>query len=170
MAQAITTPTVRLTVEIDDDPDLSFIGTFQDAPGPADRTIDRREKGTMGQNEHRYFVAANSAEQTGNPDSVAQDWERAEAYGTEWVMVGVRAVATLTVAGTTQTLRSGGVWGVENDAGPDHLTFLAGEELSELHAILTGMGLDVGNTLTAEWADDAPAPVSGTVSVRIERD
>lgn len=166
--QDAANPTVRLTVETDDHPDLSHIGVFQDTPGPADRTIDRHAHGSFQTDDHRYFVAALSAAETGNPDSVEEDCERLETYGDDWVMVGVRAVATVEVASTTQTIRSSGLWGIASDDTAEHFHDTARDELIELAHIMTEMGLDVETPLSGEWADTAFH--SGTVVGRIPRD
>src|SRR5688500_10376303 len=57
-------------------PDLSHFGEYSDVPGDDDKTIDRQERGDQWRNEHRYFIAALSGENTGNPESVEQDYQR----------------------------------------------------------------------------------------------
>jgi hypothetical protein len=71
----------RITIhhEPDTSPDLSDIGEYSDTPGPDDRTVDRGPQAEA-RNEYRYFIAAMSPTETGNPDSVRQDYERMEEY------------------------------------------------------------------------------------------
>ena len=146
MAQTPTNPpqtaTLTIDVEPDDHPDLSHLGTWTDDPGPDDRTVDRIERGIYGRHEARYFVAAMSADETGNPDSVEQDWKRMETYGRTWHMIGIRATVTVEVDGTKQTFKSRGLWGIESDAGDDYLEEIAREELADLKTTLDAFSVD----------------------------
>jgi hypothetical protein len=92
--------------------------------------------------ENRYFNVAMSAEETGNPKSVEQDYQRAEAYNRgEWCMVGVWAEATVQLTGDTiQRIRSGGLWGIESDSGEEYFEEVAQEELAALRAELLAVG------------------------------
>lgn len=141
---------LSIVAEIDEHPDLSHLGEFSTDPGPEDRTIDRSERGAMGRHEKRYFVAP---EWVDDPDHVEENWRRAEAYGDTWVNVGVMARAVVTIDGIYQSLRSGGVWGVESDASDDHLETLAREELGELLDVLAAIGLSPEEGRTVEWSD-----------------
>lgn len=125
---------VILERDLDDCPDLSWIGCYKNQPGPDDRTIDRKERGDMGRHEYRYFIAANSAKDTGCETSVEEDYQRFEAYNrNDWQMVGVRAVAEVQLAenGPIQRITSGGLWGIESDAG-DYFRTVENEQLAEL--------------------------------------
>lgn len=120
---------IIVKVETDIDADFSdYLGEYASTLGPDDRTIDREERGDMGRGEHRYFVAAMSGEQTGNADSVEQDYQRAEAYNRgEWCMVGVYAVANIRIHtpqggySSIQTIRTPGLWGIESDSTDDYI-------------------------------------------------
>ena len=132
---------VQVVRVADRDPDLSHLGEYSSRPGADDVTIDREERGDMGRGEYRYFIAAMSGEDTGNPESVEQDYARCEAYNRgEWEMVGVYAVAEVVVNGTTQAVRSAGLWGVESDSGDAYFAEVGGEELAELSGILAELG------------------------------
>lgn len=157
---SVNLESIEVVTEVEEYPDLSHLGEFSDTPGPDDRTIDRRERGTQGRGELRYFVAAHSPEETGNPESVEQDWERMEAYGTTWHHIGVRAVAKVHVARTTQTIESSGLWGIASDSDEEYLNRVAQNELTELRQVLGGFGVELPETV--EWADDSV--VSGPVT------
>lgn len=116
------------------------LGTYQAAPGPADR---KAEPGGCPDNECRYFIAAMSPEDTGNPESVRQDYARAEALSRgEWCYVGVSAKAEIAFPGSTvvQRLTSGGLWGIESDSGEDDFAEVEAEELNALRDELTAAG------------------------------
>lgn len=131
---------LRLCVEVETDPDLSWLGSYASQPGPSDRTVDRgeeRERGT-----YRYFIAANGPEETGNPESVAQDYGRMEDYNRDrWRMLGIWAEADLYIAGSLQTFRSGGLWGVESDGPDDYRESVAREQVADLRLVLEAVGL-----------------------------
>ena len=131
---------VSVVTREDCNPDFSYLGDWSNEPGPTDRTIDRGEG--AGRGCYRYFIAANSAEETGNPDSVRQDYERAEAYARgDWYYTGIIAQAEITLPGSDviQRIRSGGIWGVESDAG-DYLKEVERDELNALRVELEAVG------------------------------
>lgn len=145
---------IRIEHIHDTDPNLSHLGHYSDKPGPDDKTVDRYPDGKYRANhQYRYFIAAMSGKETGNPDSVEQDYQRMEAYHRgEWHMIGVRAVADVSYAfGVAPTSRriqrfeSGGLWGVESDSGDEHLTSVARNELADLKEHLEHFGVDVSN-------------------------
>lgn len=132
---------VRFVREVDTDPDMSYLGEYKSSPGAEDRTIDREERGDMGRNEFRYFIAAMSAKETGNPESVEQDYKRAEAMNRgEWWYVGIRAEARIVVGETCQRITSGGLWGIESDSGADYFAEVQAEELANLKEQLMELG------------------------------
>jgi len=109
--------------------------------------------GDMGRGEYRYFnpsfnyVDKNGAALPENtPEEVRkyvrQDYERMESLNRgAWCFVGVFAEAEVQTNGmsTIQTIRSGGLWGIESDSDRDHFRMVESEELetlrTELHAI-----------------------------------
>jgi hypothetical protein len=134
---------VRVRWETDSDPDLSFIGEYASRPGPDDRTIDREERGDVGRNEYRYFIAAMSGEETGNPESVEQDYRRMEDMNRgDWQMLGCwcEAEVVLIPGGPIQTIRSGGLCGIESDSGDGYLREIEQEQASELREQLKALG------------------------------
>lgn len=132
---------------LDDSPDLSWIGDYSGTRGPEDRTIDRLARSDMSRGEYRYFIACNSGEETGNPDSVEQDYQRMEAYNRgDWHVIGLRVRATIAIHECRHTrdinIESSGLWGVESDSGDDYMTEVAREQLDEIRAELNDWGID----------------------------
>lgn len=154
LADAPTIVKVAIKREQDTDPDLSYLGEYSNKPGPADRTIDREEHGDMRLHEYCYFIAATAGDETGNPDSVEQDYQRMEAYNRgEWWMVSVYAVAEVSypIDGNSRRIerfKSGRFWGIESDSD-DYLAEVEQEQLDDLKAHLEHFGVDMGNWETA---------------------
>jgi hypothetical protein len=68
--------------------------------------------------------------------------DRREAFRRgDFSFVGVRAEAEVDIGGIVQTLTSGGLWGVESDAGDSYVEEVAGEEWAELRRVLTDVGV-----------------------------
>ncbi len=133
---------VSIVREVDDSPDLSHLGEYSDKRGADDdKTVDRFEHGA-GRRELRYFIAAMSGEETGNPASVLQDYERMESYNRgEWWSYGIRAVARVVLTGgVIQHFTSGGIWGVESDSDAAYFREVESEELHELREQLKAAG------------------------------
>jgi len=132
---------VRVIRTPDDCSDLSHLGEYSDRPGADDVTIDRAERGDQGLYEYRYFIATMSAKDTGNPHSVEQDYERMESHNRgDWGMISIRAQAKIIVNGTCQTVRSGGLGGIESDSGDHYFSEVGGGELAELGVTLVELG------------------------------
>jgi len=69
-----------------------------------------------------------------------QDYERARTLVETWNFVGVRAEAEVQLTGDkTQTIRSGGLWGIESDSG-DYFKEVETEQLAELREQLHAIG------------------------------
>jgi hypothetical protein len=73
-------------------------------------------------------------EQEGFEDRLAQ-YKNGDFY-----FIGIRAKATLEILGTIQTIRTPGLWGIEDDSGEDYLESVANEEKENLKDILIQMG------------------------------
>lgn len=140
--QNIVVESIRVFKMIDQDPDLSWLGEYSDrATSPA--AIDREERGDKGRGEFRYFNPAMTGEETGNPESPEQDYQRCEDYNRGgWCMLGIQASATIVVNGVRQDINSGGLWGVESDGGDTYHREVAHEQLRELASILESMGIE----------------------------
>lgn len=142
---------VWVSFPLDDSPDTSWLGEYSNSPGPEDKTIDRKERGEMERNEFRYFIAANSPEDTGNPDSLERDYARMGeiACGDVW-FVGVIAHAKITINRVSLNVQSGGIWGIESDSGRDYLRDeVGGEQLEELRQELRKLGFSSRSIDTA---------------------
>ena len=66
---------------------------------------------------------------------------RAEFERGDFAFVGVRAEADVVIEGVTQTLTSGGLWGIESDSGDEYIEETALEEYDSLRDILKAVGV-----------------------------
>ena len=57
-----------------------------------------------------------------------------------WGYIVVVARAAVVVNGVTQTLSSGGLWGVESDSGTEYFAEMERNELAVLRRVLRGLG------------------------------
>jgi hypothetical protein len=94
--------------------------------------------------EYNYFTPYAGGETPGTEDYQKygkQDFKRMEGLNNgDWNFIGIIAKAEIiTESGTIQTIRSGGLWGIESDAGT-YLDEVAQEELENLRAELTALG------------------------------
>ncbi len=140
---------VTIHHDVDDAPDTSWIGEYTNEQSP--HSIDRKARGDMKRGEYRYFTPANTAEETGNPDSPEQDYQRMEALSRgDWCMMGVWAEAKIQLTGDspTQRIRSGGLWGIESDSG-DYFNQIDKEQLADLRAELEEIGFTKAQIDTA---------------------
>lgn len=136
---------VKIEQVLDEDPDLSFLGEYSNTE--QEGAIETGREGSY----FRYFIPAMTGEETGNPDSPQEDYERMEAYNRgEWHSMGIRASARIAInpgrpASQTQysvleDITTPGIWGVESDSGEDYVTELGGEQLEELKDLLGELG------------------------------
>ncbi len=150
---------VKIRVESDDHPDLSWLGEYTDnAPDSYDlkrgSAFCRRHRE---RNTFRFFVPAMSVDEhhkelsrlgysRGLSEDYARhycrrDFERMETYGKDWWMLGIWAEANVVINNVIQTVSSGGLFGVESDSKGDYLIEVAREEIVSLKAIMEAMGL-----------------------------
>ena len=151
MGSGIRIDKIVIVHETDTCPDMSYLGEYSDEPGPDDRTIDRKARGHCGRDGYRYFIAEMSGEETGNPDSVEQDYRRAEALNNgEWYSMGIWAQAEVSYADGphAERLRSAGLWGIASDDDSGTITETENEQLDELYSHLEVFGIDLSN-----WED-----------------
>ena len=64
-----------------------------------------------------------------------------EDYQYDAGFIGVIAKCEIVIGSTVQIIRSGGLWGIESDAGREYLESVAVDELGELHDQLTALGI-----------------------------
>lgn len=74
-------------------------------------------------------------------DQEGLEGRRAEYRRGKFGYVGVRAEADVSIASTTQTLSSPGLWGIENDAPTEEIEEIAAEEWRALRDVLLAVGV-----------------------------
>lgn len=92
-----------------------------------------------------------------------QDRERLENYGVTWHSVGIVAEACVSYeCGTAgerrlERFKSGGLWGVDSDGGPEYFEQLRQQEFDDLRDHIERFGVDTSNfdelAKGAEWVD-----------------
>ena len=124
---------------------------------------DCGERGDMDRNEYRYFNPSfNYVDKQDKPldgltaqdvrKYVRQDYERMERLRAgDWCYIGIRAEAEIAIfqpkqhpldpdQATTQTITSGGIYGVESDSKREYLESIGKEELASLKTQLLALG------------------------------
>lgn len=140
---------------VDEYPDTSFLGEYTDQEAPwvicrrhgeyvknlgEDDCIPERSR------EYRFFKPYAGGEPEGSDDFQRygkQDFDRMEALNRgDFYYMGVWAEARvkLTDGDLTQTISSGGLWGVESDSPEDYLLDIEKEELVTLRRELIAVG------------------------------
>lgn len=149
-----TIESIRVESVVDNDPDTSQLGRFTDDQSPeafirygeheGKQIKELREGDELPHKSrhYRFFLPAMTAEESGSPSSPREDWKRMEALSEgEWHYIGIIAKAVIrTGSGTMQTIRSGGLWGMESDADEDWLNEAAIEQVEELRKELKSLG------------------------------
>lgn len=102
--------------------------------------------------EYRYFnPSSNYVDKAGHalegntPEDVRkytkQDYDRLESlHRGAWAYIGIWAQADIVIGTVRQTIRSGGLWGIEDDSEPAYFKEVEHEELSELRNQLHALG------------------------------
>jgi len=153
-------------MKADEYPDISFLGKFTDDAEPwAIVRADGDYLANLGADyelpakgrEFRFFRPYAGGEPEGTPTYLKyglQDWKRAEGLNRgDWYFIGIYAEAEVSYAidrpghHRLEWLRSGGLWGIESDAG-DYLQEVARDELANLHKHLRAFGVSL-----AGWKD-----------------
>lgn len=133
---------VKTIREVDNDSHyLDYLGRFSNDPGPVDRTIDR--EATMRRGEYRYFIATNSPAETGNPNSVQEDYHRVCKFcdGSLWFLsIGAQAEVILTDSCKLQTIQGGWLCGIESDSDESYLASVEEDQLEVLRGELSAIG------------------------------
>lgn len=123
---------------------------------------DCGEHGDMSRNEYRFFNPSfNYVDKDGNarPENtpaevrkyVRQDYDRMESLNRgDWCFLGIRVEAEVQLTGDlTQTITSGGLWGIESDSGKDHIQETIREEMANLKTELLALGFSKRAIATA---------------------
>lgn len=141
---------VRLVRAADDCPDTSHLGEYSNTPDESH--IDRKARGDMRRGEFRYFNLG-----AGDSAYLEEDYRRMEAYNRgDWCMCGIYAEAKVEAGGTTQRVKSAGLWGIESDSGEAYFREVGAQELTDLADILRGMGAS---------EEDISAAMSGELEI-----
>lgn len=70
-----------------------------------------------------------------------QDKKRLEAYyNDEWYFIGIQAVAEIRINGISQTISSGGLYGIESDNSNEYFDEVFEEEKEQLKDVLLQLG------------------------------
>jgi len=132
--------TLKAKIEIkrEDDPiaDLSYLGSWG-RTAKTDLAINHHENGG-GRDEFEYF----NPENVENAAQAQENYERMRAYGNSWETIGIYATAEVYISGVRQTLRSGGLWGIESDSGEEYLKSVEAEQIAELKTILSELHIE----------------------------
>ena len=88
-----------------------------------------------------------------------EDAARLQSYGVTWHMVGIIAMAQVSLVHGPQTfqritLSSPGCWGVESDADPAHLHTIGMEEYRTLAVMLQQLHVFVPDDIILSWAPE----------------
>lgn len=117
--------------------------------------------GDAGRRGYEYFnPSSNYVDASGNPRDgltadevkryVLSDYQRMEGLRNgDWGYIGVRAEAEIVVDGISQTVTSGGLWGIESDSDAEHLASVDRDELADLRSILHSLGFSKRAIATA---------------------
>lgn len=153
---------VRIEHAADNSPDTSYLGEYSDI-ATSEFTIDRAKRGEQAHHEDQYFnpsfnyVNPDGTALMGNTDDdirkyVEQDYQRMERLNDgDWSYIGIIAKAEVQLPGSDviQTIRSGGLWGIESDSDAAYLRQVEDEELSNLTAELERLGCTHRQVLAA---------------------
>lgn len=154
---------ITLKQELDTDPDLSYLGEYVKQPdaGVVDRRTgklweelsEEEQEESLDHARHsrslEFFKPYAGGEKPWSEHYrtyAMQDFKRMEAYENgNWCCIGISAVANVSIelgkdTRKLDTLTSGGLWGIESDAGEEHLEEIRQEQLSELHTVLDAYG------------------------------
>lgn len=117
---------------------------------------DCGEHGDMERGQYRYFNGNVENYKGESPADirkyVRQDYKRMESLNAgNWCFIGIRAEADVQTAhgAVIQTISSGGLWGIESDAGDDHIKETIQDELDSLKTELTALGFSKRAIATA---------------------
>lgn len=141
------------------DSERDSLGAAYDQVGELIESIDEcdcGEHGDMERGQYRYFNGPiENYKGKSSADIrkyVRQDYERMESLNRgDWCFIGIRAEAEVQTkhGAVIQTISSGGLWGIESDAGDDHIKSTIDEELSQLKTELTALGFSKRAIATA---------------------
>jgi len=149
--------TIRISPEVADNPDSTEWEALDEAiailTGLQDDAMECDcHGGDMSRNEYRYFNGPIENYKGESPEDirkyVRQDYERMKSLNNgNWQYIGICAEAEITAHTfdshdglITQTITSGGLWGIESDSDKDYLNSVEQEELASLKSELRALG------------------------------
>jgi len=128
----------------DECPDLSYLGRYSDSDATNRKNEIAIEREYSGVGEYHWFIAA----EVDNMKQAQQNYRRMESYeNQQWCMLGIIAKAQILVPSgqndgfTVQTIRSGGIYGVESDSEESYFEELEEEEIEDLKEQLGILGI-----------------------------
>jgi hypothetical protein len=152
MARKAKIISIRIERVIDDSPDTSWLGEYANHPS-SKYSIDREERGDRERGTYRYFNPSfnyvNDKDELQGITAaecrkyVEQDYKRMESLNAgDWSFLGIIAKAEVQLANsdTVQTIRSGGLWGIESDSDDAFLKEIEDQQLAELRSELLALG------------------------------
>lgn len=140
---------IRIVWKQDESPDTSYLGKYSGTPEA--NAIDRQERGDMRRNEYRYFNPGQDYADCSPEDRqkyIQSDYERSERLNAgDWCYMGCYAEAVVsypTGSGNRrlETLRSGGLWGIESDSDAKYTSEIEVQELADLKGHLEQFGIE----------------------------
>lgn len=140
---------IRIEWMQDESPDTSYLGKYSNNAGP--NAIDRKARGDMRRNEYQFFNPGQNYADCTPEDRASyfeQDYQRSERLNAgDWCYLGVRAVAEVSYPISngnrrTETLTSGGLWGIESDSDAKYALEVEAQELADLKEHLKQFGLE----------------------------
>ena len=147
---------IRIEHLCDESPDTSTIGQYTDeyqdhhfdrARGKMLKTLEREKDYEIPNKgrEYRFFIPYAAGEEPGSPTYIKygkQDLARMEGLCRgDWFYIGIVATARVqTGTDIVQKIHSGGLWGIESNAGEDYHTEIEQEELKALREELKAVG------------------------------
>lgn len=148
---------ITVKAVVDESPDTSWLGEYTDSPddwaicrhcGEYLALVDDEHEIPRVGRKYRFFRPYSAGEKEGTTEYQEygyRDYKRMEGLGRgDWCFIGIMAEATVsTESGRTETLTSGGLWGIESDAGKDYLDSVTDEELADLRSHLESFGVDL---------------------------
>ena len=142
---------------VDDQPDTSWLGQFSNR-AESDYAINHRERS----GDRRAYEWFNPCVENykGEPEKdirkyCEQDYQRMVSLDNgAWCFYGIEAVADVQFnSDVVQTVRSGGLWGVESDSEASYLTSIENDQLAELRDQLRSMGFST-RAITKAFAEE----------------
>jgi len=120
---------IKIVSEPDYDPDMSYLGEFSNDHKPG--CIEHEPNDNRS---YPYFHPANT-------EFANEDYKRMLAYENGlWNMISIHAVAEIKINDTLETIRSGGLYGIESDSDKEHFMEVGAEETCELRDMLKELG------------------------------